>query len=108
MATSGSFIGFNTDGSAKIIAAIDAYVKKINSVSFSATAAETQAFAKGSAPYNAMKAIFTSTDTQMANLVTAKLKPLRDRISALSNQYKNNDNTQANTLNTKAKSILKS
>ena len=105
---SNEFIGLNTAGASKIVAAIDAYVKKVNSVSFNATAQETQVFAKGSASYNAMMTMFRNTDAQMANLVTNKLTPLKTRIEALGNQYRSNDNAQANTMNTNAKSILKS
>lgn len=102
------FLGLNTAGAEKIVAAIDAYVKKVNSVSFAATAQETQVFAKGSSSYSAMMTMFRNTDTQMANLVTNKLTPLKTRIQNLSNQYKSNDESQAATMNTNAKSILKS
>ena len=105
---SNEFIGLNSAGASKIVAAIDAYVKRVNSVSFNATAQETQVFAKGSASYNAMMTMFRNTDTQMANLVTTKLNPLKSRIQALSGQYQSNDQAQANTMNSQAKSILKS
>ncbi len=107
-ANSGEFIGFNTAGAATIVAALDAYIKKINSVSFSATAQETQVFAKGSASYNAMMTMFRNTDQQMANLVNSKLTPLRTRINELSAKYKSNDQNLATAMNNNAKSILKS
>ncbi len=105
---SGEFIGLNTAGASKIISAIDAYSKKINSVSFYASAQETQVFAKGSSSYNAMMTMIKNADSQMSNLVTNKLQPLKTRIEALNTQYKNNDDSLAATMNTKAKSILKS
>ena len=105
---SNEFIGLNSAGASKIVAAIDAYVKRVNSVSFNATAQETQVFAKGSASYNAMMTMFRNTDQQMANLVNSKLTPLKTRINELSAKYKSNDQNLATAMNNNAKSILKS
>ena len=102
------FIGLNIAGASKILAAIEAYEKQVSSVNCGATAAETQVFAKGSLSYNSMMTMFRNADAEMARLVTTKLEPLKQRINNLTTQYKANDEALASTMNTQAKSILKS
>lgn len=106
--TGNGFIGLDTSGISKITTALDAYIKAIKSVSFYATATETQAFAKGSSSYQAMMTMMSRTDQEMERLVTEKLTPLRSRLQGLSSKYQANDQSQASTMQSKAKSILKS
>ena len=104
----GQFQGLNTDGIAKMKAAIDAYARAVNSVNFAATKAQLTLYAKGSATTKSLSSLMTSADQQMANLVNQKLKPLSARLDKLTSQYKSNDSNLASSLNSKSKSILKS
>ena len=113
MATSGQFIGFNTEGAAKIEAAIDAYVKVLNTKSSfnnEITMVDiVKGYGSGTASGNELnKMLIGNTDISPNEIIEESIKPLRDRIKSLNTQYKNNDDSQANTLNSKAKSILKS
>ena len=105
----GEFIGLNAAGVPKINEAIKNYIQKVNGfVLDPANFIQLTTYTRGTSSVKATDTLVMNSYDELRRNVYNKITELQKRIDALDSQYKSNDESQATTMNTRAKSILKS